>query len=103
MSVSVLANTDGVEMVAAVTAGDVVVTSPTDNGTYTVRAAPLMLGGHWSAAPVPEVFPTPMRSETGASTPTAGLFLLDSSCDTADALDGWVPVARRQFAGAVPR
>lgn len=103
MRVSVLADTGGSEVVAAVTAGDVVMTSPTDTGTCTMRAVPLMPGRHRRQALVPEVLLTPMLSDIGSSTPTAGLLLLDSSRDTADVLDGRLPVARRQFAGAVPR
>ena len=101
------------EAVAAVTASDlVIVASPTYKGSYTgllkvfldrfgagslagVQAVPLMLGGHFRHALAPEVFLKPVLAELGASTPTAGLFLLDSEWDADDALDGWLPAARR--------
>lgn len=103
------------EAAASVAASEVViVASPTYKGTYTgllkvfldrfgagslagVRAIPVMLGGHWKHALAPEVFLKPVLSEIGASTPTAGLFLLDSSWDDANALDDWLPTARRQL------
>ena len=103
------------DAVASIAASEVVVVaSPTYKGTYTgllkvfldwfgagslagVRAIPLMLGAHWKHALAPEVFLKPVLSEIGASTPTAGLFLLDSSWDSANALDDWLPTARRQL------
>jgi FMN reductase len=92
----------------------VIVASPTYKGSYTgllklfldrfgagslggVPAVPLMLGGHWRHALAPEVFLKPVLNEIGASTPTAGLFLLDSEWDAPDALSGWLPAARRQL------
>jgi FMN reductase len=108
------------DAVATVTSSSlVIVASPTYKGTYTgllklfldrfaagalvgVQAVPLMLGGHWRHALAPEVFLKPVLSEIGASTPTAGLFLLDSAWCSDDALDGWLPAARRQLgAGAL--
>lgn len=103
------------DAVASIAASEVVVVaSPTYKGTYTgllklfldrfgagslagVRAIPVMLGAHWKHALAPEVFLKPVLSEIGASTPTAGLFLLDSSWDGANALDDWLPTARRQL------
>jgi FMN reductase len=92
----------------------VIVASPTYKGSYTgllklfldrfgvgsldgVRAVPLMLGGYWRHALAPEVFLKPVLNEIGASTPTAGLFLLDSEWDAPDALADWLPAARRQL------
>ena len=93
----------------------VVVASPTYKGTYTgvlkvfldrfgagslvgLRAVPVMLGGHWRHALAPEVFLKPVLNEIGASTPTPGLYLLDSEWDAPDALAGWLTTARRQLA-----
>jgi FMN reductase len=56
-----------------------------------------MLGGYWRHALAPEVFLKPVLNEIGASTPTAGLFLLDSEWDAPDALVDWLPAARRQL------
>lgn len=92
----------------------VIVASPTYKGSYTgllklfldrfgagsldgVQAVPLMLGGHWRHALAPEVFLKPVLNEIGASTPTAGLFLLDSEWDAPEALTEWLPSARRQL------
>lgn len=96
-----------------------VVASPTFKGTYTgllklfldrigggalsgVRAVPLMLGGHWQHALAPEVFLKPVLAELGASTPTRGLFLIDSEWDAPDALSTWLPTARTQLGLPVP-
>ena len=95
-------------------AGLIIAASPTYKATYTgllklfldrfgagslvgVQAVPLMLGGHWRHALAPEVFLKPVLNEIGASTPTAGLFLLDSEWDAPTALDGWLPAALRQL------
>jgi FMN reductase len=95
----------------------VIVATPTYKGSYTgllklfldrfgagslegVQAVPLMLGGHWRHALAPEVFLKPVLNEIGASTPTAGLFLLDSHWDAPDALAGWLATARRQLSAA---
>jgi FMN reductase len=91
-----------------------IVASPTYKGTYTgvlklfldrfgagslsaARAVPVMLGGHWRHALAPEVFLKPVLNELGASTPTAGLYLIDSEWDAADALTGWLATARQQL------
>jgi FMN reductase len=93
----------------------VIVASPTYKGTYTgllkvfldrfaagslstVRAVPMMLGGHWRHALAPEVFLKPVLNEIGASTPTAGLYLLDSEWDAPDALTHWLGTAQQQLA-----
>jgi FMN reductase len=95
----------------------VIVATPTYKGSYTgllklfldrfaagslqgVQAVPLMLGGHWRHALAPEVFLKTVLNEIGASTPTSGLFLLDSEWDAADALADWLPPARRQLSAA---
>ncbi|MCW2498201.1 NAD(P)H-dependent oxidoreductase [Jatrophihabitans sp.] len=95
-----------------------IVASPTYKGTYTgllklfldrfgagslagVRAVPLMLGGHWRHALAPEVFLKPVLNEIGASTPTAGLYLLDSEWEAPDALDAWLAIAAQQLSVTV--
>jgi FMN reductase len=96
----------------------IVVASPTYKGAYTgllklfldrfgagslsaVTAIPLMLGGDWRHALAPEVFLKPVLAEIGASTPTRGLFLLDSDAvpgfDRSPTLASWLEVARRQL------
>ena len=93
-----------------------VVASPTYKATYTgllklfldrfgagslagVTAVPLMLGGDLRHSLAPEAFLKPVLAEIGASSPTRGLFLLDSDADTdwADALAEWLVVARTQL------
>ena len=101
------------EAVNQVLASDlVVVASPTYKGSYTgllklfldrfgagslagTTAIPLMLGGSWKHALAPEVFLKPVLNEIGASTPTGGLYLLDTTWDDPDALNDWLPTARR--------
>ena len=96
------------------TAGLVVVASPTYKATYTgllklfldrfgagdlngVTAVALQLGGHWRHALSPEIFLKPVLNEIGASTPTSGLFLLDTDADAGFAnsqtLKDWLQVA----------
>jgi len=92
----------------------VVVASPTYKGAYTgllkifldrigggalagVQAVPLMLGGGLQHALAPEVFLKPVLAELGASSPTQGLFLLDSEWDSSETLTNWLAVARRQL------
>lgn len=96
----------------------VVVASPTFKATYTgllklfldrfgagslagVTAVPLMLGGDWRHSLAPEVFLKPVLAEIGASTPTRGLFLLDSDAEAgfgaSVTLQDWLTVARRQL------
>ncbi|MCW2571262.1 MAG: NADPH-dependent reductase [Frankiales bacterium] len=101
------------EAVDQVLASDlVVVASPTYKGSYSgllklfldrfgagalagTSAIPLMLGGSWKHALAPEVFLKPVLNEIGASTPTAGLYLLEATWDDPHALDDWLPTARR--------
>ena len=96
----------------------VVFASPTYKATYTgllklfldrfgagslaeVTAIPLMLGGDYRHSLAPEVFLKPVLSEIGASTPTRGLFLLDTDAEAGFAqsatLAAWLAVARRQL------
>lgn len=99
---------------AVKTADLVVVASPTYKGSYTgllklfldrfgagsltdVTAVALMLGGDWRHSLAPQVFLTPVLNELGASTPTRGLFLIDSEWQTSDVLPQWLEVARRQL------
>jgi FMN reductase len=56
-----------------------------------------MLGGHWRHALAPEVALKPVLAELGASSPTRGLFLIDSEWDAPDALDEWLPAARKEL------
>jgi FMN reductase len=98
----------------------VVVASPTYKGTYTgllklfldrfgadelfgVTAVPVMLGGDLRHSLAPEVALKPVLTEIGATCPTRGLFLVDSSWDDPVALDGWLDVARRQVAATAGR
>lgn len=101
--------------VAVVSAAElVVVASPTYKATYTgllklfldrfpagslagVTAVPLMIGGDWRHSLAPEAFLKPVLAELGASSPTRGLFLLDSDYAESDALAGWLELARRQL------
>jgi FMN reductase len=90
-----------------------VVASPTYKGTFTgllklfldrigtgalsgVTAVPLMLGGDLRHSLAPEVFLKPVLAELGASTPTRGLFLVESDY-AGSALDDWVGSARAQL------
>jgi FMN reductase len=109
------------ETVAAVQASElVVVASPTYKATYTgllklfldrfgagslagVTAIPLMLGGDWRHSLAPEVFLKPVLAELGASTPTRGLFLLDSEWADSETLTAWLEPARRQIAVRAPQ
>jgi FMN reductase len=94
----------------------VVVASPTYKGAYTgllklfldrfgagslagVTAVPVMLGGDWRHSLAPEVFLKPVLAEIGASSPTRGLFLLDSGYE--DTLAEWLAVARTQLPAEV--
>jgi FMN reductase len=105
--------------VADVTAADlVVVASPTYKATYTgllklfldrfgagsltgVTAIPLMLGGDWRHSLAPEVFLKPVLAEIGASSPTRGLFLIDSDYAESEALTSWLDAARAQLPAAL--
>jgi FMN reductase len=109
------------EAVAAVQASDlVVVASPTYKASYTgllklfldrfgagslagVTAVPLMLGGDARHSLAPEVFLKPVLAELGASTPTPGLFLLDSSYAEPATLDAWLDQARPRIPVTAPR
>jgi len=104
------------DAVAQVRAAELlVVASPTYKAAYTgllklfldrfpagdlvgTTAVPLMLGGDWRHSLAPEAFLKPVLAEIGASTPTRGLFLLDSDAgpDSA-ALADWLAAARRQL------
>jgi FMN reductase len=101
--------------VADVRAADlVVVASPTYKATYTgllklfldrfgagsltgVTTIPLMLGGDWRHSLAPEVHLKPVLAEIGASSPTRGLFLLDSDYAESEALTTWLDAARTQL------
>lgn len=96
-----------------------IVASPTYKATYTgllklfldrigtgqllgTVAVPLMLGGSAHHALAPEAFLKPVLSELGASVPTKGLFLLDSSWQDSAELAGWLPGARVHLHATLP-
>jgi FMN reductase len=107
------------EALDAVTRHDLlIVASPTYKATYTgllkvfldrlpagaltgVTAVPLMLGGHWAHGLAPELLLKPVLVELGATTPTKGLFLLDSELTSGKALESWLAAARPQLGNAV--
>ena len=106
---------------ATVVASDlVVVATPTYKGTYTgllklfldrfgagelagVTAVPLMLGGDLRHSRAVETSLKPVLVEIGATCPTRGLFLVDSSYDDAATLDAWAATAERQVAATSGR
>lgn len=107
------------EAAAAVQAAAlVVVASPTYKATYTgllklfldrfaagslagTTTVPVMMGGDWRHSLAPEIFLKPVLAELGASSPTRGLFLLDSGASSgwsdSDVLTNWLAVARTQL------
>lgn len=106
------------DAVAAVRAAEVaVVASPTYKATYTgllklfldqigtgdlagVVAVPLMLGGGPAHALAPELLLKPVLVELGATAPTRGLYLLDSTWDDPAPLEAWLAAARPQVSAA---
>jgi FMN reductase len=56
-----------------------------------------MLGGDWRHSLAPDVFLKPVLPEIGASTPTRGLFLLDSELTESETYTQWLAVARTQL------
>lgn len=98
----------------------VVVATPTYKGSYTgllklfldrfgadeltgVVAVPLMLGGDLRHCLAVETALKPVLVEIGASCPTRGLFLVDSSYDDPAVLDAWAERAERQVAASIGR
>ena len=98
----------------------VVVASPTYKAAYTgllkvfldrfpseglrgVVAVPLMLGAGPGHALAPEHTLRPVLVELGASTPTRGLYLLDSNFTDPEVLDRWLGQAVGQVRGALRR
>jgi FMN reductase len=98
----------------------VIVASPTYKGTYTgllklfldrfgadelfgVTAVPVMLGGDLRHSLAPEVLLKPVLAELGLTSPTRGLFLVDSSYDDPAVLDAWAGAAQRQVAATSGR
>jgi FMN reductase len=63
-----------------------------------VTAVALMLGAGPGHALAPELTLKPVLSELGASTPTRGLYLLDSEWQESDELRRWLSAARRILA-----
>jgi FMN reductase len=99
-----------------------VVASPTYKATYTgllklfldrfpagslsnVTTVALMLGGDWRHSIAPETHLKPLLAELGASTPTRGLYLLDSESDSnwadSETLTSWLELARIQLPPAL--
>jgi FMN reductase len=93
------------------------VASPTYKATYTgllklfldqigtgdlagVVAVPLMLGGGPAHALAPELLLKPVLVELGATAPTRGLYLLDSTWDDPAPLEAWLAAARPQVSAA---
>jgi FMN reductase len=93
----------------------VVVASPTFKATYTgllklfldqipsdglagVVAVPLMLGAGPAHALAPELLLKPVLVELGATCPTKGLYLIDTSFDDPTAVEPWLVAARPQVA-----
>ncbi|CUR60797.1 NADPH-dependent FMN reductase [metagenome] len=73
------------------------------NGLAGVVAVPLMLGAGPRHALAPEHTLRPVLVELGATTPTRGLYLLDSDFDDADVLEQWAGTAAHQVVAAVHR
>jgi FMN reductase len=107
--------------IASVQEADVVVfASPTYKATYTgilklfldqipaeglagVVAVPLMLGAGPGHALAPELLLKPVLVELGATCPTRGLYLMDSTYAEEGALDPWLAGARRQVVASMKR
>ncbi|MGI1849737.1 NADPH-dependent FMN reductase [Rhodococcus ruber] len=70
----------------------------TGDGLRDVTAVPLMLGAGPAHAMAPDLLLKPVLVELGATTPAAGLYLLDSTYTTdtriADYAERWAPVLR---------
>jgi FMN reductase len=96
----------------------VVVASPTFKATYTgllklfldqvpadglagVVAVPLMLGAGAGHALAPELLLKPVLVEAGATCPTKGLFVLDTTYDDPAAYEPWLTTARPQIQAAL--
>ena len=60
-------------------------------------AIPLQIGGDWRHSLAPEVHLKPVLSELGASTPTRGLFLLESELLESPAFADWLELALTQI------
>ena len=73
----------------------VVVASPTFKATYT-GLVKLLLGAGPAHALAPELLLKPVLVELGATCPTKGLYLVDTSYDDPDAIEPWLTVARPQ-------
>jgi FMN reductase len=107
--------------IASVTSADlVVVASPTYKAAYTgllklfldrigsgslrgVTAIPLMLGGDLRHSLAPEVFLKPVLAELGATTPTRGLFVIETDYNSPSAFEAWLEFERPQLAAALAR
>jgi FMN reductase len=96
----------------------VVVASPTFKATYTgllklfldqipsdglagVVAVPMMLGAGPGHALAPELLLKPVLVEAGATCPTKGLYVLDTTYDDPATYEPWLSVARPQVLAAL--
>jgi FMN reductase len=71
------------------------------NGLAGVVGVPLMLGAGPAHALAPEISLKPVLVELGATCPTKGLYLLDSTYAESDAMDLWCDLARRQLFASI--
>ena len=96
----------------------VVVASPTFKATYTgllkmfldqvptdglagVVAVPVMLGAGPAHALAPDILLKPVLVEMGATCPTRGLYIVDTSYDDPAAVEPWLATARPQVLASV--
>jgi FMN reductase len=109
------------EAAATVKSSDLVIfASPTYKGSYTgllklfldrfgadelfgVTGVAVMLGGDLRHSLAPEVLLKPILVEIGVTCPTRGLFLVDSTYDDPQVLEGWATFAERQVAATSGR
>jgi FMN reductase len=70
------------------------------NGLAGTVGVPLMLGAGPAHALAPELLLKPVLVELGATCPTRGLYLLDSTYAQPESFATWVQVAREQVAAA---
>ena len=75
---------------------------PPDSLTGTV-GVPLMLGAGPAHAMAPDFLLKPVLVELGATCPTRGLYLLDSTYADRESYAAWTAIARQQVANALGR
>ena len=71
------------------------------DGLAGVVAVPMMLGAGPGHALAPELLLKPVLVELGATCPTKGLYLLDTTYDDPATYEPWLSVARPQFLAAL--